>query len=106
MKTRIEDAEDFFSEIYFGKHHLPGKLKPYGEGWCVNHYGELATFDFDMLTRIVFLAHDRCMRVSIENSGPRMVKIVLWQRAGRKGSIYERHPTIEDSLEVWRKKHN
>ena len=103
MKMCFKEAENFFSELYFGKHHIPGKIKPFGPGWELNHYGELATFDFSMLTRLVFLAHDKCVRVSIMNSGPGMIKIVLYQRSRRDGYVFERHPTIENALKDWRK---
>lgn len=99
----FKEAEEFFSQIYFGKHHIPGKIKPFGPGWCINHLGELATFDFSQLTRLVFLAHDACIRVSIMNSGPQMVKIALHKRNSREGSMCERHPAIEQALTKWRK---
>lgn len=98
-----EEAIDFFAHLFRGKHHIPQSgVKPYGQGWCVNHYGDLATFDFDMLTRFVFLAHDRCCRASVLSSGPRMVKLAIWQRNTRTGSMFERHPTIEHALASWR----
>ena len=102
-QTERKDAESFFSELYHGKHHIPGKISEYGEGWAVNHYGDLSTFDFDTLTRLVFLAHDRCMRVSILQSGPLRVKIAVWKRESRKGHISLIHPTIKQALSEWRK---
>ena len=100
-----EDGMDFFADFYFGAHHIPSKVKPWGSGWCVNHNGDLSTFDFDKLTRLVFLAHDRCVRVSIQQGGPGSVKIMIWQRYARTGSMSERHPTIDEALELWRKNH-
>lgn len=105
METPFKEAEDFFSELYLGKHHIPGKIKAYGPGWHVNHLGSLATFDFNELTRLVFLAHDQCMRVEIINSGPGMVKIAIWKREGRTGSMWQRHPTIDEALKQWRESH-
>lgn len=108
MSMTKEQAIEFFGEIYCGKHHIPGKHcepVPWGDGWCVNHTGELSTFDFNKLTRLVFLAHDRCVRVSIQSSGPGMVRICIWQREKRTGSIFESHPAIETALEDWRKIH-
>jgi len=102
MQTDLKEAESFFAELYDGKHHIPSPIHPFGQGWTVNHFGDLSTFDFNTLTRLVFLAHDRCMRASIMQSGPRMVKIAIWKRT-REGSIYDRHPTIEAALEQWRK---
>lgn len=102
---KIEEAKEFFAEFYRGEHHIHGKVKPFGPGWQVDHRGPLSTFDFDDLTRLVFLAHDKCVRVELNQSGPGMIKICIWQREGRTGSMFERHPTIEAALENWRTKH-
>ena len=100
-----EEAIAFFAEFYCGEHHIPRKgLKPCGNGWSVNHRGSLATFDFNTLTRLVFLAHDRCVRVEIMHGGPGSLKIGIWQR-DRNGSSTQRHPTITEALETWREKH-
>lgn len=101
-----EAAIEFFGEFFLGKHHIPATIHEWGEGWCINISRDLATFDFDDLTRLVFLAHDRCVRVSVSgDSGPRMIRICIWQRNTRSpdGAFYDRHPTIEQALEIWRK---
>jgi hypothetical protein len=107
-----DHAIAFFAEFYLGVHHIPARgccgshgVKEFGTGWSVNHYGDLSSFDFDSLTRLVFLAHDRCVRVEVMNSGPRRVKIAIWKRAGREGEIWARHPTLEQAIELWRKRH-
>jgi hypothetical protein len=106
MQTDFNEAKSFFSQFYLGEHHIPKSgIKSFGEGWYVNHYGELSTFDFDNLTRLVFLAHDMCFRISVMNSGPGMIKIVIWKRDGREGKIWQRHPTIETALTGWRRNH-
>ena len=99
-----ESAVSFFSEFYCGEHHIPRiGVKPFGLGWAVNHMGDLSTFDTDRLTRLVFLAHDRCVRVEIQQGGPRTVKICIWKRI-REGSIAYRHPTLEGALAKWRER--
>ncbi len=93
-----ENAEAFFSEVFGGRHHIPGKLKEWGPGWAVTTHGELATYDFDALTRLVFLAHDRCVRVSIRPASPMHLRIIVHQRQ-REGPFCSRHPTLEQSIE-------
>lgn len=101
-----EEAEDFFSVLYFGKHHIPGDVKPFGRGWKINAYaGQLATYDYDALTRLVFLAHDRCIRVEIIQGAPGRVGVAIWKRHGRNGDMTDRHPTIKCALVNWRMKH-
>jgi hypothetical protein len=113
MKTELthKNAVEFFAELFHGEHHIPAPgyegahgVREYGPGsWYVNFHGDLSTFDFDRLTALVFLAHDRCVRASVMSSGPRMVKIVIWNRDGRTGEMWSQHPTIETALERWRK---
>lgn len=97
-----EEAKAFFAEFYRGEHHFPGKIKPYGLGWSMSHLGSLATFDDNDLTRLVLLAHERCVRVQVEQGGPYRLRIAIWKRE-REGYIYERHPTIEQAIESFRK---
>lgn len=102
-------ATDFFAEFYNGEHHIPGfEPKPYGYGWCVLHdRGDLATFDFSELTRLVLMAHEMCIRVSVEAVSKNVMRISIWQRV-REGGMSERHPTIETAIEQYtnRKKTN
>ena len=100
MKLSKEEAVTFFSAFYRGEHHFPSELKPYGEGWSMSHFGSLATFDFDELTRLVFLAHDRCIRVEISQGGPNRLRIAIWKRE-REGPQYARHPTIQEAAEAF-----
>ena len=98
-----ERAEAVLACAFYGLHHCPDikKNPPSGEfaRWEVNNPGMLATFDSDCLTRLVVSAHDNCVRVSIQPSGPWMVKIVLHPRYGREGNFSRRHPTIEDAIQ-------
>jgi len=98
-------ATSFFAALFKGKHHIPCNLKPFGFGWAVSYYGDLSTWDSNMLTRLVFLAHDACIRAEIGSSSPRMVRIIIHQRATREGGFAQRHPTIESALANWRATH-
>ena len=105
MQMTYEEAEAFFGIIYYGKHHIPYPIKPWGYGWIISVSGRMATFDFNDLTRLIFLAHDRCIRAEVIHGGPRRVRIAIWKRYKRDGSMMERHPTIEQALSLWREKH-
>lgn len=95
----LEEATKFFSELYRGEHHIPGyKVNPWGHGWSVSHdRGEMATTDFNDLTRFVLMCHEYCYRGSIESDKGRTLKIAIWKRQ-REGGISEAHPTIEQAL--------
>lgn len=93
----IEEARDFFAAYFFGEHHIPGEIKPFGYGWKVVLYdAELSTFDFSGLTRLVILAHDRCVRASVSTSGFKL-SINIFKRQ-RSGGISQMHPNIETAI--------
>jgi len=62
-----------------------------------------ATWDFNRLTRLVIGAHDECIRVEISPCAFRYLSIEMWPRRSREGCISERHPTIEQAIESYRR---
>lgn len=100
-----EDGERFFSDFYGGKHHFPSKMREWGWGFSMNHYGDLASTDFDGLTRLVLMAHDRCVRVEVSACNMQYTRISISVRDPEADSIMEGHPTIECSLAAWRERH-
>lgn len=63
----------------------------------------LATFDFDSLTRFVIMAHDECIRFGVEPVSFRYFRLTFFNRGGREGPMYSRHPTLEQAIEDFRK---
>jgi hypothetical protein len=102
----LDEATQFFSEFYGGEHHIPGyKVKPFGYGFVVLHdQGDLATFDSYGLTKLVLMAHDKCIRASVSPHNSGKIKICIWKRQGREGNFSRRHPTIETAIQDWRNK--
>lgn len=88
------------ADLYGGFHHVPtNAIRQFGKGISISHYRfHLATFDYDQLTRLVVLAHDRCIRAEVEGGGPGQLKIILHKRHHREGRMNERHPTLEDNV--------
>ena len=97
-----EKVEAVLDEVYNGLHHLPNKLKDCGHCFELNHYGDLATYDFSQLTILVFAAHKYCVRVSISQSGRGLVKLLFHNRE-REGSMSQRHPSLEDAIKAYGK---
>lgn len=94
------------AEFFGGFHHMIDKPKPWGNGIKLSErFNWLSTYDFDGLTRLVFMAHDACIRIEIMPSGPGLIGLTLYKRHQREGGISERHPTIEEALATWRMKH-
>lgn len=96
---------EMLSDLCGGMHHVGGKVKPCGKGILINlNYGFCAaTFDYDGLTKAVLMAHERCIRFEILPSGPRMLQLHFHKRHKRDGQMHERHPTIEEAIEGYRK---
>lgn len=96
-------AKAFFVEFYGGEHHFPRSgIKEWGYGYCVHHdQGDLSTYDFNRLTKLVLMAHDDCIRVAIQPHAFKTVRISIWQRK-REGAMSERHPTLEQAIEMFR----
>ena len=87
-------------DLMGGDWHVTGKVRAagrHGLSWNARHLS-LATFDYDRLTHLVVLAHDRCIRAEIGPSGPGMLNLTLHQRPGRTGEMTRRHPTLEDAI--------
>lgn len=95
------ECYEFLADLFLGWHHITGKLHEWGTGIKLNttQTGSLSTFDFDGLTRAVVMAHDRMIRFSVEPSGLGMLSLVCFKRHKRDGSMYEKHPTMEEAIE-------
>lgn len=90
-------------DLFGGWHHLHNPIRPYGDGVEYNTSPSwFSTFDFNLLTRYVFLAHDRCIRASLGSSGPRLIKLILHRRHKREGRLMEYHPTLEEAAQTYR----
>ncbi len=99
-----DEAIYFFSIYYGGAQHLPGDIRECGKGWqIVDNRGALSTFDGNGLTRLVVMAHDLCVRVTV---GPNCARpldcnmiIAIHPRTCREGDITARHPELEYAAE-------
>lgn len=86
------------ADCFGGEHHLE-PVYIHGRGLRTSSWGgKLATFDFDYLTRLVLLAHERCIRIEIVQGGPNRVGIVAHKRHAREGDMAVRHPTIDQAI--------
>jgi len=100
------ECAEMFADLMCGWHHCR-KIHRAGSGVKMSvSGGKLATFDFDLLTKLVIMAHDRCIRAEISHSGPRMVSIILHKREAREGAMHRRHPTIHEAVERYHVSHN
>jgi hypothetical protein len=98
---------NFLDVLHSGLYHIPPKTLKKVD-WVRDdyielcQYGGMSTFDFDDLTRLVVMAHDRHIRVEIEGAAPHYLRLIFYKRE-RDGDTYHRHPTMEESIERIRK---
>ena len=87
---------------YGGAHHVP-RVRVGARFLEVCAYGDLATADGTQLTRIVLLAHEAAVRVSISPCNQQYVYIHLHPRA-RTPSNMTNHPTLEAAAAAMRER--
>jgi len=93
----------FLQKLFLGFHHMPRDPKPYGCGIELNFKPNyMSNFDYDMLTRMVIIAHNWGIRCEIDGSGPGMIKLRPWKRHKRDGEMYQRMPTIHEMVEKYK----
>ena len=64
-------------------------------------YTRLSTWDFSDLTRLVFLAHDYCLRIEVIPLSRQAVELMFHPRT-RSGDMAQRHPTLEEAVAMHR----
>ena len=97
-----ETIADLLNVVWNGIYHLPASVVAKTD-WCdrraisvVIPDHNLATWDFNYLTKLVVLCHDAALRMEIEACNFRYVRLVFSQRK-RTGGFAERHPTLEEA---------
>lgn len=73
-----------------------------GRGVAVIWKREMATWDFNQLTMLVFLCHEARIRCQIESAGPRMMRLSFWERK-HEGSMPVRHPSLDEAVAAFKK---
>lgn len=97
------DVADLLGELFFGIYHLEtGALNKVD--WANDHHivivlrQSLSTFDFNGLTRLVFLAHWFCVRVELSAKSFNYIEIMFHKR-NRNGAYCFRHPTLKQAVD-------
>jgi len=92
-----QKVELFIDFVFGGKHHTRKVIDH--EFWFeVKFHQDVATWDGNIMTRIVVASHDLGLRASIDANGLRGLKLMLHNRKQRD-TIICGHPTLEEHLE-------
>lgn len=62
---------------------------------------DFATWDFDQLTKLVFLAHEERIRVSLQPIAPKYLRVMFFPRLA-DGSMATRHPNLDEAIADFR----
>lgn len=98
-----EKVADLLGDLFQGIYHIDGEVLKadfsdvHQVRVCVRD-NDFATYDGDLLTRLVFFCHEKNIRVSIKGAAHRY----LWLdfcNVDRRGFFAERHPTIAESMQ-------
>jgi len=100
---------DLLGDLFLGIYHIEREISKvnWSDPHCIeiNIQQDFSTFDYDRLTRLVFLAHWYSVRVQMTACNFRYIKLMFHNRK-REGFIYERHPTLEEATEDFIKQMN
>lgn len=92
---------ELLADLFHGFHHVDSeRVRVFGTGISYNMRETFATFDSNFLTRLVLLSHQQCIRASILPSGFGYIKVALHKRHSREGSMCQRHPDLNDLIEM------
>lgn len=112
-----ESVADLLDTLFAGIYHIAGPaLKKvnwshddYVQMMLVDHASSsMSTFDFDRLTWLVLLSHDRCIRVSVDPGTFRQLKLLFHPRERHEQgmSFSKAMPTMEDHIAKLRSRVN
>lgn len=96
---------DLLGDVFLGIYHIDSPSLRKAD-WASDHwisvavYGPMSTFDNSMLTRLVFLAHERCVRLEIKGAAPNYLRLNFAARSRESRDIYGWHPTVLESIEL------
>lgn len=97
---------DLLGDLYLGLYHLSETSLKTVDWDDVNYMelcvpNEMATFDGNLLTNLVILAHDRHIRVSVSGASNKYLRLAFHNRQ-RIGSFTQRHPEMEEAINTCR----
>lgn len=75
-----------------------------GRGVSLTWDRELASFDFNQLTLLVFLCHEARIRVEVISAGPKRLRLSFWQRVSpeENGNMACYHPSLDEAVAWFR----
>lgn len=103
-----KSVADLLGELFAGIYHIDtSRLR--AVDWSNNDYilislyvSGFSTFDYDNLTRLVFLAHHLAIRVEVRPCNFQYLRLLFHQR-NRSGNYFLHHPTLDQAVANFKK---
>lgn len=77
------------------------RWKGWANGIAIPWKGDLATWDFNGLTKLVFLCHEARIRCEIRSNGFHGLLLCFWPRKA-EGCMATRHPNLDEAVAAFR----
>jgi hypothetical protein len=97
----MTDEERFnvvVNHAFGGWHHVGNRKQAGRRTVSFTCYGDLSTYDFNVLTKLVLAAHAVRCRVELAQSQPRRLKVFVTCRENKPDSWSEHHPSLDDLI--------
>ena len=103
-----ERVANLLDRLFAGIYHIGRECRKadFSREWAVAvtvNDSRFATWDFDLLTKLVILCHDMCIRCEVQAVSPWGYIRLCFHPREREGCISQRHPTIEEAIERTRR---
>jgi len=90
-----------FCDLVGGHDNLQGRFVGMDYRWvCINQKRSFATHDDNWLTKAVFLAHERGIRVAMESAGQGVLRVSM--RKTLPSDLTGMHPTLQNAIDSHR----
>lgn len=106
MSGQQKYCYDYLCKVFKGSWHIAGKI--YSDSWGgiqYVHRSDLDSWDSNLLTRFVVLAHDWSIRIVISPSSSRTINIFIYRRPRSvdwNNDGNETCPTLDEAIKIVR----
>jgi hypothetical protein len=98
------EVADVVGQVYLGIYHIQKAVLHDRVEWGDDRFirivipGGVETYDFNVLTRLVVLCHDRMIRLEINPVARDYLALCFTSRKSRTGNNFERMPYLEEHI--------
>jgi hypothetical protein len=113
-----ERVAELLGELYLGIYHIHPEVLHKRVNWLADEWIEIvvdssrfATYDFSLMTELVFLCHHFGIRCEVDGAAHRYLRLTFYNRApfnedihDKKTDWYKTHPTLDQAVAAFRER--